>query len=254
MHSTERHKVVRLGAGERTEVEDLLAVERRLRVLVDGQELLSLYCSPIMVRELVVGFLSTEGLLQEGFCAERMGIQYGTEEIVVDVPALLPQQKALKAVRTSGCVGGVSFEHYRLQKAPEGPVLRAQALARLYQRFQDSSPLYRLTGCVHSAALSDGKAILCVAEDVGRHNAVDKCIGFALLEGLELRGKVLLSSGRLSSEIAGKCARWGISILASRTAPTSRAIQIAQEAGLTMVGFLRGRRMNIYTHPARVDS
>ncbi|MFA5354056.1 MAG: formate dehydrogenase accessory sulfurtransferase FdhD, partial [Thermodesulfovibrionales bacterium] len=119
-------------------------------------------------------------------------------------------------------------------------------------QFQDASELYKVTGCVHSAALSDGKEILCLAEDIGRHNAVDKVIGYALSEGIPFEGKIMLASGRLSSEIVSKCARWGIPVVASRTSPTSLAVEIAEKYGVTVTGFIRAERMNVYTHPERI--
>ncbi|MCL5423238.1 MAG: formate dehydrogenase accessory sulfurtransferase FdhD, partial [Nitrospirae bacterium] len=105
---------------------------------------------------------------------------------------------------------------------------------------------------IEKAALSDGRVIMCFAEDIGRHNAVDKVIGYALLENIPFSGKILLASGRISSEISSKCSRWGIPILATRTAPTNLAVEIAEKRGITVVGFMRGNRFNVYTHPERI--
>jgi FdhD protein len=91
-----------------------------------------------------------------------------------------------------------------------------------------------------------------LAEDIGRHNAVDKVVGYCLLEGIPMQDKIILVSGRLSSEIATKCARWDIPIVVSRAAPTALAVDIAEKRGITMVGFMRGKRLNIYTHPERI--
>jgi FdhD protein len=253
MKATDNRTITRIREGERAEAGDVVAIEKRLRVLANGRELFSLYCSPVMIRELVTGFIMTEGLLKKGFCAESMGIVYG-DEIVVDVIADedVPVQAGAPVI-TSGCAGGITYEKFEeTGQAPKDVRIRFDALRELFTRFQQASSLYRLTGCVHSAALSDGESILCLAEDVGRHNAVDKVVGFALLEDIPLSDKILLSSGRLSSEIAGKCARWGIPVVASRTAATSRAIDIALKAGITMAGFLRGKGANIYSHPDRI--
>ncbi len=254
MNGTEKRLITRFrenkGGGFLAE-EDPVAVEKRLRVLVNGRELFKLYCSPMMIRELVTGFIMTEGLLKGGFCTERMSIEYG-DEITVDVPADETPELGGGATITSGCGGGITFERYGDEAATGFEGIRGEDLKALFMKFQQASTLYRLTGCVHSAALSDGEHILSLAEDVGRHNAVDKIIGHAILENIRLDDKIMLSSGRLSSEIAGKCARWKIPVLASRTAPTSRAVDIAQKAGITVVGFLRGRGYNIYTHPERI--
>ena len=128
-----------------------------------------------------------------------------------------------------------------------------ESLYAVFREFHDRSELYHITGCVHSAALSDGKNIIAFAEDIGRHNAIDKVIGYALLEGIDFSGKIMLASGRLSSEMASKCSVWGIPVIASRTAPTDKAVEIAEKRGMTLVGFVRSNRLNIYSHPQRIQ-
>jgi FdhD protein len=232
-------------------LEDLVALEKKVRISVNGKEIVRLYCTPHMVKELVVGLLMTEGVIRGNWCAERMSIVYG-DEILVDVPAegeVVAEGKTI----TSGCVGGVTFEKKNDGEPVKDPfTIDGNSLRYVFSDFQARSELYRLTGCIHSAALSDGKIILCLAEDIGRHNAVDKVIGYALLEQIPLSGKVLLASGRISSEISSKCSRWGIPILATRTAPTHLALEIAEKRGVTIVGFVRGNRFNVYTHPERI--
>lgn len=250
MDGTMKHKVLRCGDGPCNEFEDVVAEEKRLRISVNGREILSLYCTPVMVRELVVGLLMTEDIA-EGICTDRMSIDYG-DEIKVDVRAE-GKVRAGGGSITSGCAGGVAFQkEYTSLAGADRFSIGAKALRELFGMFNKRSELYIATGCVHSAALSDGKDIICFAEDIGRHNAVDKVIGRAVLEGIGFKGKVMLASGRLSSEMAGKCARWGIPMVVSRTAPTALAIQIAEHSGVTVVGFVRGGRLNVYTRPERV--
>lgn len=232
-------------------VDDLIALEKKIRVSVNGREILSLYCTPQMVREFVVGFIMTEGIIRGNWCAERMSIEYG-DEILVDIPSDGDVSMDGKII-TSGCVGGVTFE----RKIEDSPInddfsITGDRIREVFNLFQARSDLYKLTGCIHSAALSDGVNILCFAEDIGRHNAVDKVIGYSILEGIPFKGKIMLASGRISSEISSKCARWGIPMVASRTAPTNLAIEIAEKRGITLVGFIRGKRFNIYTHPERI--
>jgi FdhD protein len=233
-------------------IEDAVAEEKRLRILVNGREALKMYCSPIMVRELVVGFLMTEGIIKGDWCAERMSIQYD-EDIIVDIPADGEVSLEGGAI-TSGCVGGMTFEK-PLNEEPIQDSIRIEkdTLRELFQQFQKKSDLYNITGCIHSAAISDGGHILVCGEDIGRHNAVDKVIGYCVLEDISLQDKLILVSGRLSSEMATKCAKWGIPIVVSRAAPTALAIGIAEKRGITMVGFMRGKRLNIYTHPERIS-
>jgi FdhD protein len=232
-------------------VEDDVADERRLRILLNGKEVLKMYCSPIMIRELVAGFLTTEGIINGGWCAERMSIIYD-EEIVVDVPVEGEVHLEGGAI-TSGCVGGMTFERPMTEETVSDNLqIEKHKLRDLFQKFQTRSELYNITGCIHSAAISDGDHIIVCGEDIGRHNAVDKVIGYCVLENLPLQDKIILVSGRLSSEMATKCARWGIPVVVSRAAPTALAIKIAQQRGITMIGFMRGKRLNIYSHPDRI--
>lgn len=251
MKSVVKKTICRNAGKSFDESEDPVAVEKRLRVAVNGSEVLSLYCTPLMVRELVVGMFMTEGIIKGGWCAERMSIEYG-EDVLVDIPAE-GEASTEGAVVTSGCIGGITFPKRALLKKIEDPfTIRESALKELFRQFQNASELYKTTGCVHSAALSDGESILSLAEDIGRHNAVDKILGFAILENISFAGKIMLASGRLSSEIVSKCAKWGIPMVASRTSPTSLAVDIAEKSGVTVVGFIRADRFNIYTHPHRI--
>ncbi|MCX8026460.1 MAG: formate dehydrogenase accessory sulfurtransferase FdhD [Thermodesulfovibrionales bacterium] len=232
-------------------INDIIALEKRIRIAVNGSEVMSLYCTPIMVKELVVGIFMTEGIIQGSWCADRINIKY-EEDVVVDIPAD-GKVTTDDAVITSGCIGGITFpKRLKIQRATDNYSIDAQKLCNLFRVFQDASTLYKSTGCVHSAAISDGEEILCLAEDIGRHNAVDKIIGYALLEGISFDNKIMLASGRLSSEIVAKCAKWQIPIVASRTSPTSLAVEIAESANVTVAGFVRGRRLNVYTAPQRI--
>lgn len=232
-------------------LEDEIALEKKLRILVNGKDVLSLYCSPSMIRELAAGLITTEGIIQGEWCSDRMSIEYG-EEIVVDIPAE-GEVSAQGAVRTSGCIGGITYQHDEgLGKADYQGTIERQLLIELFKKFQNISKPYQMTGCIHSAALADRSQLLIHAEDIGRHNAVDKLIGYCLLEQIHMHDKIMLVSGRLSSEIAYKCARWKVPIVASRTAPTLRAVEIAEQAGVTMIGFLREKRFNIYCNAERI--
>ncbi len=248
-------RIKRVNGESTLELDDPVAVEQRLRILVNGTPVLSLLCSPVMVRELVTGLLMTEGIIRGEWCAERMSIVYSENgEITVDVPA--EGEVVLEGgTITSGCVGGITFE-IPAEEVPVagGPYLTSADLVSLFRTFQQASTLYNLTGCVHTAAVSDGRHLIVLAEDIGRHNAVDKAVGYCLLEGIPLSDKIMLVSGRLSSEMAKKCSRWGIPMVVSRTAPTTRAIEIAERRGITMIGFMRGKRFNIYTAPERILS
>ena len=252
MNPTTKKIISKITGASIKQVEDPVAVEQRLRISVNNKELISLYCTPTMIRELVVGLLMTEGIIKREWCADRMSIEY-RDDILVGIQAEGADTSGEGRVMTSGCVGGITFA-----KKPETEKIRdefsidAGNLSDIFEEFQRRSELYRLTGCIHSAALSDGKNILAFAEDIGRHNAVDKVIGYSILENIKFEGKIMLASGRLSSEIASKCSKWGIPVIASRTAPTNLAIEIAELRGITLAGFVRGNRMNVYTNPQRI--
>lgn len=246
-----RRKVIKKLDTSLEEIEDSVAVEKKLRISVNGNEVISLYCTPLMIRELVVGLFLTEGIIKGQFCAEKISIRY-EDEILVDIPAD-GDVSTEGMVITSGCVGGITSTRKKdFEKVKDDFFIDPATIKAIFKEFQQRSELFRLTGCVHSAALSDGKEILVFTEDIGRHNAVDKVIGYSILENIPFAGKLMLVSGRLSSEIASKCARWCVPIVASRTAPTDLAIEIAEKSGVTLVGFVRGDRLNVYTNAQRI--
>lgn len=244
-------RILRVKEDSVAELDDYVAIETRVRISVNGRHLLSLYCSPFMVREFVAGVIYNEGLISGGWCADRISIEYG-KEITADVPADGTVVEGEKTI-TSGCAGGISFARPLPQdKLFDDTIFDFSHIRDLYHEFQKKSEGYRSTGGVHSAALADNRHILVFTEDIGRHNAVDKVIGYALLENMPFPGKIMLASGRLSSEIVSKCVRCGIPVIVSRAAPTSLAVEIADTAGLTLVGFVRGDRMNVYTGAQRI--
>jgi len=247
------HKVpiLKIRESSAEEVDDFVAVEKKVRISVNGRHALSLYCSPQMIREFVVGVVFNEGLISGGWCTERLSIEYG-DDINVDIPATGTIAEGEKTI-TSGCAGGISLNRKLPdEKIADPAVFRLQDIRDLYRDFQKRSEGYKATGGVHSAALADAHKTIIFTEDIGRHNAVDKVIGYALLEDIPFPGKIMLASGRLSSEIVSKCARCGIPVVISRAAPTSLSVEIAEASGLTLIGFARGDRMNIYSGRQRI--
>ena len=135
-----------------------------------------------------------------------------------------------------------------VREATMGQPMRAALLIAMQQR----ATLYARSRGVHTAALSDGKEIVVLAEDVGRHNTIDKVRGACLLEQIDPRGKILLCTGRISSEMINKAARMGCPIVASRTSPTSMSVQLAREWNITLAGYVRREQMKVYAHPERL--
>lgn len=251
MEAFRKVKITRIRELMSEETEDSVALEKKVRISVNGKHALSLYCTPLMVREFVAGVVHNEGLISGQWCAERMSIEFG-DEILVDIPSEGTLVEGERTI-TSGCAGGVTFSRESQDnRISDQSVFRAETLRTLYRGFQKRSEGYRLTGGVHSAALADEERILVFAEDIGRHNAVDKIIGHCLLEHLSFEGKIMLASGRLSSEIVSKCSRCRIPVLVSRAAPTTLAVELAEASGMTLIGFMRGDRMNVYTGGNRI--
>ena len=250
MKPYKKKKIIRYQGTSSEEFEDPCAVEQKCIISVKGKELLSLSCTPMMINELVTGLLMTEGLFSRIPSPEEITIVQG-DDIHVDLHIdgdISPERFA-----TSRSLGDFTVHKKRsFERIHDDLSLTIEALKNLFNDFQQRSELFRMTGCFHSAAISDGRAILSFAEDIGRHNAVDKVIGDMLLKDIPFTGKALLVSCRVSSEIISKCAQWNIPILASRSAPTDLAIEIADISGITLAGFVRGDRLNIYTHPQSI--
>jgi len=235
---------------------DSVAAEGRITLTVNGEPLVSLLCTPRDLEAMAVGFLFSESLLS-GFDALR-SVTVVDDRVDVaadDLPADW-RERVRVGTLASGCGRGVTFS-VNLQR-PVSPrkkphfVLRTGWLANMLKHFSRMSELFEKTGGVHSAALADlSGEIRFFAEDIGRHNAVDKIIGNAVIQAEPLDDKILLSSGRISVEIISKIVRAGIPVLVSRSAPTCMAVTMAEDHGVTLVGFARGSRMNIYSHPWR---
>src|SRR3970282_1703661 len=158
---------------------------------------------------------------------------------------------------TSGCGAGISFHvpasaGRPVQHPCAGPFVSPESLFSAMEALTRESEAYRGSGGVPHARAWDGERLLLFAEDIGRHNTIDRIAGQALLGGIDLSGRILVASGRVSSEMAAKAGALGISVIASRTSPTDLAVRICGELGITLVGYVRGRRFNVYTHPTRI--
>jgi FdhD protein len=243
-----RRKVTKYRGSSKIEVQDPVAVEKKLRITSEGKDIISLSCTPSMIKELVAGFLLSENIVSDADSLSVVHIDYGEE-----ISVALPSNAVNGQPDIYRYLGGISASSKRTKKLiHQNLCLSVESLKRIFREFQDKANLFRLTGCFHSAALSNEKQILAFTEDIGRHNAVDKVIGYALLNSIPLKGMIMLVSCRISSDIVSRCLRWDIPIIASKAAATDLSVQIAEEAGITLIGFVRGDNMNIYTHPQRI--
>jgi FdhD protein len=235
-------------------VRDEVAVEEPLEIRVDGEALAVTMRTPGHDDELALGFLVGEGLLGEPRAADPPPDLAGN---VVDVRGPLlrePPRRRFYATSSCGVCGKGALEEIEVISAPlpPGPVVARGLLAALPDRLRQ--PGFERTGGLHATGLfTPAGELLCVREDVGRHNAMDKVVGRALLDGaLPLHDRILCVSGRLSFELVQKAVVAGAPMLVGVGAPTSLAVRAAQDRGLTLVGFARGDRANVYAHPARV--
>ncbi|MEW6522294.1 MAG: formate dehydrogenase accessory sulfurtransferase FdhD [Bacillota bacterium] len=237
------------------EIEDLVVAEYDLAIQWHGRRLATLVCTPQHLEELVAGFLLTAGFIDRLEQVDRMTI---SEEVgVADVETTDPDPG--KVVRTEATWTGCGGRPAPLMAGParvsHGGTVARTRLLELARRLQVECPVFRTTGGTHVAAAArpakEGFQVL--REDIGRHNAVDKVAGYALFQGQVGSYDVLAVSGRVSSDMLIKASRLAVPVVLSRSAPTERAVSMAKEAGITLVGFCRGERFNVYTHPYRID-
>lgn len=232
-------------------VEDIVAKETKIKIFINDEEIISLSATPLHIKELVTGFFLTENIIKGNWCPQEMEIIEDKEEIKVKVYSDGSLDLTGKII-PSGCMASYSFLRNIPQKYEDNFKIDIENLFNLFKEFQKNSELYKTTGCIHYCALADNKEIFFLAEDIGRHNAVDKVIGYAFLNKIPLENKIILTSGRISFEMVLKVGNFKVPIIVSRAAPTSLAIELAEKIGLTVIGFLRGNRFNIYTYPYRV--
>lgn len=256
MSGEKQISLYRIIDGAVSEETDLVAVEEAVRLHVGGRELVTLLYTPPMALELALGYMLSEGIIATREDVSSFSMKRGA--IYVELSHGLPEIPS-PAVRTltSGCGGGITFTYPQgikdIKKMRSGLRVPWDNIVELAARFRKGSPLFEKTGSVHSAALSDGKDLITSADDIGRHNAVDKVFGRCLLDGTGTRDMILFTTGRVSSEILLKCAKRQVPLIVSRGAPTSLALILGEKLGITVAGFVRGRRMNVYTHPERVS-
>jgi len=214
-------------------------------------------CLPRDLQALAVGFLMGEGALRDPGDLESVEVLADERKVVVrgDFDADALEGISLRWTWGTGCGGGGTsrdMDAPAFAQVPRGLTVTAGQLRKLAEDFHSRTTLWRQTGGVHACALAEPERILFLAEDVGRHNAFDKVVGLAALDGVGRSDKLAITTGRLSAEIVSKAVACGVPLLASRSAVTGLAIDLAKRFGLTLVGFLRGKRMNVYTGYQRV--
>jgi FdhD protein len=220
-----------------------------LSVSLNGRTILTAMVSPVDLEDFVTGFLFTEQIISGPDEIESLMVEKERVSVLTKNPF---RPVGTKKLVLSGCGGGSSFmDAKKLPKITSDRVFSPEDISTAMRELTDSA-LHRLTGGVHVVGLLQDGTLIHRAEDIGRHNAMDKVIGHALRSGTDPARTAAISSGRISSEMVRKCLVAHIPVVASRGATTSLAVDVAEKNGLCVIGFVRGQKMNIYTHPERI--
>jgi len=241
---------LRVRADRVEEVTAEVVREQPLTVSVNGERFLTLLCSPMKLEALVIGYLWMEKIIQslDDVVSVTVSPVDGRADVTLRSPVELPTERIL----TSGCGGGITFriDHRLFPRLSSRVRVTPSALSERMKDLFSAAVHYKESRGIHGAALADEERLLVMAEDVGRHNAVDKVKGEALLQGIPTEDRILLSTGRVSSEMLLKAARMGVPIVASRTSPTEMAVALAEQLNVTVCGYVRPESLNVYAGDA----
>lgn len=255
---TVSRSIIKIDEGCVRHEEDLIVRETTLTVYINSTEVATLVCSPRDQKYLAVGFLCAEGLLtkREDIIAVDLDQEQGAVYVKTRPDLSFADRLTVKRRITPSAGGSgttVSADGINLPAPVQSQLqVSAETALNLANQLQERSHLFQRTGGVHNAALAKGEEILIFQEDIGRHNTLDKIHGQCFLEGISRDDKMIVYSGRISTEILLKVARMGVPILISRSAPTDRALQMADKLNITVLGFVRGKRLTIYAGQERV--
>lgn len=254
MKDSKNIDILRIKADKISEEQDIVIVEYPFTIFINDKELITLLCSPKSLDFLALGFLFSEGLISSYSDVNRIKIDEGEgiAHVYVDQVNKLNEKLMAKRTITSGGGKGTAFynliDSIKSKRIDQAISIDTEKVKDLVGEFSKKSGLFLSTGGAHSCALCDNYKILIFEEDIGRHNALDKIFGKTLYQGMDTRDKMVLSSGRISSEMLIKAANRQIPVVISRAAPTSLAVEMARQLGITLIGFARGDKMNIYSN------
>jgi len=224
--------------------------EYEFTLYINQKELVTILCTPSKLNYLILGFMYGEEIISS--IDDVMLMRVCEEESVADVRLVNPElELPTHRTLTSGCGGGAVFKTDG-QRVDSDFVVKPTEVMSLMKKLLEQMELYRLSGGVHTSALADTKELLIVAEDIGRHNTLDKINGECLWRGLSTKDRLLLSTGRVSSEMLLKAAKMQVPIVVSRHSPTGRSVSLARDLGITLIGHAKGGRLMVYSYPERL--
>ncbi len=229
-------------------------VETPVSLTVNGEVWVTFMCTPVNLEALAVGFLYNEGIIEKiSEVADARVCEHGDN---VDVWLDHEAKQPTRWRRTSGCTGGVTavdlLAKPNVSLNGNSHRVQPETIESLVEMLFEAQVLYRQTGGVHTSVLSDGEKILLSAEDIGRHNTLDKIAGLCLLNNIWPEVRILMTTGRISSEMLQKAAQLSVPIVISRTSPSSLSIEMAERYGITLIGYARKHRFNVYSNSQRV--
>ncbi|MGE7716258.1 formate dehydrogenase accessory sulfurtransferase FdhD [Priestia megaterium] len=241
-------------------VEDKIVTEFPVTVKINEEEFVTMVCSPQYIEDMVIGYLASEGVIRAYTDIKNIWIQQKEGYVHVTIDKLNPYFQNLQNKRyITSCCGasrqGFVFINDALTAKKMNDIsveLSIKDCFQLMNKLQQSAATFQETGGVHNAAICDKNGFMLSRMDIGRHNALDKLYGYCLKHHISIRDKVVVFSGRISSEILLKVAKIGCEVVLSKSAPTELALNLAEELGITTVGFIRNDSLNIYTCPERI--
>ncbi|HOD35162.1 MAG TPA: formate dehydrogenase accessory sulfurtransferase FdhD [Syntrophales bacterium] len=233
--------------------------ERMVEIVLNGRRVVSVACTGEHLEELAAGFLRSEGVVKDRRDILALDVTADGGRVEVRVAAgkgrRVLGKKAGRTLASSGARGVVAYDDAGTglkRKANGGPALTPRNVLRLMNGLLRSGELHDATRGTHCSALATPQKIIVAREDIGRHNTLDMLSGYALLKELSPKDKVILTTGRVSAEIIHKIRTMCVSLIISHSAPTSRAVALAEEFGITLIGYVRNGKMRIYAHPERI--
>lgn len=261
MNRIQQRSILRFANGRFEQMPDEVATEYPITVKLNGKELLTIVCTPEYIEDMVVGFLASERIIIDYQDIQEIRLEEELGFLHVETKRTFPFFEQLQNKRyITSCCGmsrqGFVFANDALtakRMLHRNVILTPGACFSLMEKMDKKADLFQQTGGVHIAALCDPQNLLMTRMDIGRHNALDKIYGYCLKNDIAVKDKAIVFSGRISSEILLKVAKIGCEVVLSKSAPTELAISLADELGITAVGFIRGQSFNVYTHPERIE-